>query len=119
MKRTMHFSILTALLRGKPVVAMISDLRTVGNPVRQSGTARKRIESSICTIKRGQRVDGFLLDDGTWFIMPAHDKNDPMPPGFRESDWRCCVGVPNESVSMKSNSLLDGNDPSDAIRERL
>ena len=96
MKRNTPPDVLKAILHEQVFFCMVDDAKSYRNQqiVRYAGKAKKRIESPICRIKRGEPVVGLRLDDGTWFIMPAGD-----------DEWRSIVGVPDECVDMSNPTV--------------
>ena len=98
---SLHYQQLTAILRDQPMFLLGGQPAPNGRAVKYSGIAKKRIRSAFCDIRKGERIDGLLLDSGRWFIMPAHNEDDDQPAGYRRSDVACVVQVPNESVAMR------------------
>ena len=87
MRRSTHYSVLTSILIGETFICHASEIEGISSIVKKEGFANADIYSCICKIKKGDKIKGLLLDDGTWFVMPY------------DSDWNCCVGVPESSVT--------------------
>ena len=93
MKRNAPIYILQSILQGEDFLCMAGEEEIYANQkiVRYSGKAKKLIESTICRIKKGQKIVGLRLDDGAWFVMPAG-----------QDEWGCIQGVPDECVDMSN-----------------
>ncbi len=98
---SLHYQQLTAILRDQPMFLLGGQSAPTARAVKYSGTAKRRIRSSFCDIRKGDRIDGLLLDSGRWFIMPAHNDSDEQPEGYRRADVECVVQVPADSVAMR------------------